>query len=313
MEQRTKSAVYAVIVGLLCVAVFAGAAAAVVLKEAPEQYKEVNAEQTLSTDGSEITENVSEEITNSESVNEESSAPAVTEPESSTAQTATPSSTAEASVPRNAESSVSESVTLTGAKNIGNVPIIAQKPEFPTGCESVSAVTVLKYFGFDITVGQFVDEYLPKSNEFYNADGKRYGPSPYEYFIGDPRLDSSYGCMAPVIEKAISGYLGGSDRVKNTTGTSLTQLCRDYIDKDIPVMVWATIAMIEVEPRASWYLRDGTLFTWPGNEHCLVLTGYDGSYYYFNDPDKGTAVKYARARVEDRFEKLGKQSLVVLP
>lgn len=65
--------------------------------------------------------------------------------------------------------------------------------------------------------------------------------------------------------------------------------------------------------RASWYLRDGTLFTWPGNEHCLVLTGYDGSYYYFNDPDKGTAVKYAGARVEDRFEKLGKQSLVVLP
>lgn len=304
MEQRTKSVVYAVIVGLLCAAVFAGAAAAVVLKKAPEQYKEVNAEQTLSTDGSKITENVSEEITNSETVNEESSAPAVTEPESSTA---------EASAPSNAESSVSESVTPTGAKNIGNVPIIAQKPEFPTGCESVSAVTVLKYFGFDITVGQFVDEYLPKSNEFYNADGKRYGPSPYEYFIGDPRLDSSYGCMAPVIENAISGYLGGPDRVKNTTGTSLTQLCEDYIDKDIPVMVWATTAMIEVEPRASWYLRDGTLFTWPGNEHCLVLTGYDGSYYYFNDPDKGTAVKYAKARVEDRFEKLGKQSLVVLP
>ena len=100
---------------------------------------------------------------------------------------------------------------------------------------------------------------------------------------------------------------------QNTTGTSLTQLCGDYIDKDIPVMVWATIAMIEVEPRASWYLRDGTLFTWLGNEHCLVLTGYDSSYYYFNDPYKGTAVKYAGARVEDRFEKLGKQSLVVLP
>lgn len=116
MEQRTKSVVYAVIVGLLCAAVFAGAAAAVVLKKAPEQYKEVNAEQAISGDSSELTENVSEE----------SSAPAVTEPESSTA---------EASVPRNAESSVSESVTLTGAKNIGNVPIIAQKPEFPTGCE----------------------------------------------------------------------------------------------------------------------------------------------------------------------------------
>lgn len=53
---------------------------------------------------------------------------------------ALPSSSAETSVPRN-----EESVILTGAKNIGNVPIIAQKPEFPTGCESVSAVMVLKY------------------------------------------------------------------------------------------------------------------------------------------------------------------------
>ena len=122
MEQRTKSVVYAVIVGLLCAAVFAGAAAAVVLKNAPEQYKEVNAEQTLSTDGSEITENVSEEITNSESVNEESSAPAVTEPESSTA---------EASVPSNAESSVSESVTLTGAKTSAMCRLLPKSPNFP--------------------------------------------------------------------------------------------------------------------------------------------------------------------------------------
>ena len=118
--------------------------------------------------------------------------------------------------------------------------------------------------------------------------------------------------MAPVIEKAISGYLGGSDRVKNTTGTSLTQLCGDYIDKDIPVMVWATIAMIEVEPRASWYLRDGTLFTWLGNEHCLVLIGYDENSYYFNDPYAGKTVKYKKETVEDRHAEQGMQSVVVL-
>lgn len=286
MKKSTKKAVRAAIPALLIVAVLAVAAAAVILKKVPEPYREVNAEQTLSSDGS------------------ESSAPTVTEPESSSAET---------SVPRNEESAISESVILTGAKNIGNVPIIAQKPEFPTGCESVSAVMVLKYFGFDITVGQFVDDYLPQSNEFYNADGKLYGPSPYEYFIGNPRLSSSFGCMAPVIEKAICNYFGSSDRVKNTTGASLARLCRDYIDKDIPVIVWASIAMIEVEPTSSWYLSDGTLFTWSGNEHCLVLTGYDDSYYYFNDPYKGAALKYARARVEDRFEKLGKQSLVVMP
>lgn len=320
MKKSTKKAVRAAIPALLIAAVLAVAAAMAVLKKSPEQYKEVNAEQTLGNDSSESSAEETGEPQSSLSETDsgtgtasETTKPENSQPQSSVTQSTTPSSTAETSVPSNGESGRSESVILTGAKNIGNVPIIAQKPNFPTGCESVSAVMVLKYLGYDITVDSFVDDYLPKSNEFYNADGKRYGPSPYEYFIGNPRSSSSYGCMAPVIEKALSGYLGGSNKIKNTTGTSLAQLCRDYIDNDIPVMVWASIAMIEVVPTSSWYLSDGTLFTWPGNEHCLVLTGYDDSYYYFNDSYKGAALKYARARVEDRYAKLGKQSLVVMP
>ncbi|MGN0451263.1 MAG: C39 family peptidase [Acutalibacteraceae bacterium] len=198
------------------------------------------------------------------------------------------------------------------ANIVKGVPVLSQFPEFPTGCESVSTVTVLKFYGENITAAKFVDEYLPKSADFYYESGKRYGPSPYDFFIGNPRTAASYGCMAPVIEKALCDYFGGSERVKNTTGTELSELCSKYIDNGIPVIMWATINMIETNPKNSWYLRDGTRFSWPGNEHCLVLTGYDADSYYFNDPYAGKTVKYKKQTVKDRYAELGRQSVVIL-
>ena len=117
--------------------------------------------------------------------------------------------------------------------------------------------------------------------------------------------------MAPVIEKALCDYFGGNERVKNTTGTELETLCSDYIDKGIPVIMWATINMLETNPKNTWHLSDGTRFTWPGNEHCLVLIGYDDGNYFFNDPYAGKTVKYEKDTVKDRYAELGRQSIVV--
>ena len=41
-----------------------------------------------------------------------------------------------------------------------SVPVIAQFPEFPTGCESVSAVMALRYYGETISVTEFVNTHL---------------------------------------------------------------------------------------------------------------------------------------------------------
>ena len=198
------------------------------------------------------------------------------------------------------------------ANIIKGVPVLSQFPEFPTGCESVSAVTVLRFYGENITAAKFIDEYLPKSADFYYESGRRYGPSPYDFFIGNPRTAASYGCMAPVIEKALCDYFGGGERVKNTTGAELSELCGEYIDNGIPVIMWATINMLETDPKNTWYLKDGTRFSWPGNEHCLVLTGYDADSYYFNDPYAGKTVKYKKQTVKDRYAELGRQSVVIL-
>ena len=40
------------------------------------------------------------------------------------------------------------------------VPYIDQSVKYPTGCESVSAVMLLQYLGYSITVDEFIEKYL---------------------------------------------------------------------------------------------------------------------------------------------------------
>lgn len=204
-----------------------------------------------------------------------------------------------------------ESNFYEGPATIKGVPIISQFPDYPTGCETISTIMALNYFGEDISADEFIDEHLAMSDKFYYENGVKYGPSPYEYFIGNPKNSHSYGCMATVIEKALVSYFGNSDRVINTTGTELDVLCREYIDKDISVIVWATINMLETNPKNTWYLDATTRFSWPGNEHCMLLVGYDSNYFYFNDPYYGKTVKYERQKVIYRYAELGHQSVVI--
>ena len=65
-----------------------------------------------------------------------------------------------------------------------NVPKVNQLPKYPTGCEGASAAAVLQFYGLDVTLDEMIDA-IPRENiEF--RDGKRYGPSIEEKFVGDP-------------------------------------------------------------------------------------------------------------------------------
>lgn len=232
-----------------------------------------------------------------------------------TAETVSPTAPKTSKAPPRATTSAHATVPvkLSGQKMLADVPIIAQYPDFPTGCESVSAVIALQYAGVDISVADFVDRYLDKSTHFYNENGKRYGPDPHKVFVGDPRSTASFGCMAPVIENAVKKIVGSSMTVENRTGYTLPMLCKSYIDKGIPCVVWVSIGMLETYRSASWTLEDGSTYYFPANEHCMVLIGYSDTHYYFSDPYRGEHVKYACALAEQRFEEMGRQALVVMP
>lgn len=191
------------------------------------------------------------------------------------------------------------------------IPPLSQYPTYPSGCESVTAVMALNAVGISIGAEEFIADYLPCDDGFYEADGLLYGPDPYAVFIGDPRRTDSYGCMAPVIEQALQSCVGEAESVTNTTGETLSALCRNYIDNGTPVILWATMEMRPVGSGRMWFLSDGRQFTWPSGEHCLLLVGYNESEYFFNDPRHGAVVAYDKRSVEVAYASLGKQSLVV--
>ena len=207
---------------------------------------------------------------------------------------------------------------VQGARVI-DAPYIDQRVKYPTGCESVTAVMALRYFGADISVETFIDRYLPRGNAPHYEGGGRYvGCDPRKAFPGNPYSDYGWGCYAPVIvtaaQRALSGMGNNSLAVRSVGGAPLEGLCAQYTDNGIPVLLWATIGMEPPQP-STVFTIEGTNepFRWIYPMHCLLLVGRDGGYYYFNDPLEGKAVRYSKAAVERAYRGLGQQAVAFLP
>jgi len=183
-----------------------------------------------------------------------------------------------------------------------DIGYIDQSPCWPTGCESVSTVMALNYLGLDIGVEEFIERYLPRAELVKRPSGWQ-GPDPRVAFVGDPHRDvGSYGCYAPVILQAVRHALtdaGSRFEGVDMTGLSLDGLCRQ-IDECRPVILWATIDFKDPYPGDSWQTPDGKVFTWTNNEHCLVLSGYDGQRYWCHDPWQGHGLVGCRRALLER-------------
>lgn len=181
------------------------------------------------------------------------------------------------------------------------VPYIDQSVRYPTGCESVSAVMLLQYLGYQISVDEFIENCLECRN-MEMRDGCLYGPDPNETFCGSPYDPDSFGIYAGGLKKALEKAAGEQYHFINETGTPVQKLLEKYIDHDMPVLFWACINMRKEIPGPEWRLLDsGEIFEWTSNEHCMLLVGYDDENYYFNDPyDNNGVIGYAKDLVEKR-------------
>ena len=187
-----------------------------------------------------------------------------------------------------------------------NVSNILQNPEMPTGCEITSLTIDLNYlFPNDgITKQYMADNYLDKA-----TIGTA---SPNDAFLGSPYSSHSYGCYAPVIERAANSYISAAGKdyqAHNITGTEFTDLLK-YLSDGYPVIIWGTINMGNTYQSTSWNIN-GNNVPWLANEHCLVLIGYDSSNYYIADPLKDGITAYDRSLVETRYGQMGKQAVVI--
>ena len=202
------------------------------------------------------------------------------------------------------ENKLNPEITPTGKSKTISTSHIYQTENYPTGCESVSAVMALNYFDTNISVDTFIDGYLEK--------GDPLSFDPNLCFGGDPRSSSGMGCYAPVIERAISKTIQGK-ALKATAvyGKTVEELCELYIDNDIPVIFWATMNM--TKPYSGREISyDGKIIRWVAPEHCLLLVGYDDNNYIFRDPLKTeTVTYYPKQSVNTAYLGMGAQAVVV--
>lgn len=198
-----------------------------------------------------------------------------------------------------------------------SVPVYLQNPELPAGCEATSAAMLLAAYGNDTDKLSFAAA-LPKC-PLELHDGLLYGPHPSEAFIGSP--DSSYGFgvfAAPVVTtmQAIIDEASGRHRANDLTGVGEDALL-SYLDRGIPVCAWTTMDLLPLANKGGWYLKDGAAYTeeyytWPGNEHCVVLVAYDRNTVTVHDPLQGV-VTWERALFFQRHAEVGAFAIVLEP
>lgn len=215
---------------------------------------------------------------------------------------------------------VSDDVVLSsGEKNTGheieNFELIKQLPELPTGCEVTSLTMVLKYMGFNIGKLDISRNYLEKGPLTKAGDDKFFGPDFRYVFTGDPEDENSFGCLAPCLVSAAQRYLSDNNAAMSPidlTGQSFDDLL-DFIDQGTPVIMWSTLGLAAPEYNLKWITPNGDVVTWPTNEHCIVLTGYnrEENTVRTHDPIYGVITLNMEA-LRERYDQLGKNAAVII-
>lgn len=183
---------------------------------------------------------------------------------------------------------------------------ILQQPELPTGCEVTSLTMALRFAGYDVSKEELADQYLEKA-----------APGEVSYktaFWGDPRQEESFGCYAPVIVKAANRYLAqqkSAQMAYNLTGASLDDVLSE-VRMGYPVIVWGSMYINEEIVFSYGWEIEGETVTWPSNEHCMLLIGFDTetNSVIVCDPLEGI-VSYDRNAFQHHYEILEQQAIVI--
>ena len=193
------------------------------------------------------------------------------------------------------------------AKMRSGIKPLRQTPELATGCEIVSLTMALNYYGYPADKCDLADNYLDKGPvgevDFTKA------------FVGNPRSDTSFGCYAPVIVNSANKYIERNNcalKAENISGTELSDILSQYINNDIPVIVWGTAYCRAGHLSRIWHV-DGKDIQWYTPEHCMLLVGYDTEKNTISvaDPLEGCIVDYPRNLFETRYAELYKQAVVI--
>ncbi len=189
-----------------------------------------------------------------------------------------------------------------------DVPLISQNPELPRGCEVTSLAMLLNHAGIMV-------------NKIELAENVKKVPFQQDGLMGNPN-DGFVGSMYTLEEPGLGVYHDPifdlaehylPNRIIDLTGFDFEEILIHLKDGK-PIWVIAN-TWYNYVPETYW-------FTWKtssGNiqityqEHSVVLTGFDETYVFFNDPlEVIKNRKVLKTEFEKAYNQMGKQAITYL-
>ena len=185
------------------------------------------------------------------------------------------------------------------------VPEIWQKPELPTGCESVALTMALMFEGFDLEKTTIARDYL-----LYNREDDNMAIG----YVGDPFSDSGAGCYPPALAATAMAFfedVRADYSAYDVTGSTLEELFA-YVAIGRPVIIWGSMYMMEPQFSGDVAFFEGKEYYWYNTEHCMVLSGYDlkSQTVVINDPLEGIVTRDL-SEFERLFNLTGQNAVVL--
>lgn len=202
-----------------------------------------------------------------------------------------------------------------GASKLKTLRPVLQNPSYPNGCEVASLATVLRYYGFDATLEELSETYLPRQEFSLSKQDVLTGPDPEEYYVGDPASEQGWYCFEQPVADAADAYLSDQDsdlRACIMTGAEVEEF-KSSLDDGIPVIVWFTVDYDAPIYSSDfyWTLDTGEQYIPYRNLHCLVLTAMEGTTCRLADPLAGVT-RVDTGTFEEIYTQMGRRALAIV-
>jgi uncharacterized protein YvpB len=184
-----------------------------------------------------------------------------------------------------------------------DVPLLNQmdSPQLYNGCEVTSLAMILNYKGILVTKNQLAQEIVRVPLNYNSGENG----NPNTGFVGNMEVGPGLGVYHEPIFKLAQKYLNAAD----LTNSSFDQLLKEVANGD-PVWVITTSTFAPVTEFETWQTPEGTVdITY--QMHSVVITGYDSTNIYINNPYGTKNQKVDRESFIQAWEQMGKQAVVL--